>query len=657
MDATLQNVLQDDTLKWIYVGGKGGVGKTTTSCSLAVQMAKSRPHQQILLISTDPAHNTSDTFGQKFNSEPSQVEGISNLFCMEIEANAKTIEQTGENNAQQAEQMTGMSKAAMAKLLNSLPGIDEALAYAEVMRQIKEMKYDKIIFDTAPTGHTLRLLDFPNTLVNGLSKVLEIKNMVGPMMDSMMAMMGGAGAGMDFKKMSEKLDQLMPLVEEIRDEFKDPTKTTFVCVCIAEFLSLYETERLVQKLMELEIDCRNIVVNQLILSEDKAACEATMKFRQKLQAKYLKQYNDLYAEDFHLVKLPLLENEIRGVDKLSPFSDRLTSSSNTMESLEEPIVGNKSLKWIFVGGKGGVGKTTSSCSLAIQLAKTRKNVLLISTDPAHNTSDAFNQKFSKEPTKVTGFDNLFCMEIQPDLGMDGLPESVLESMNGENLFSMMKNFLGDIFNSFPGIDVAMAYYEIWNLVNSLNFDCVVFDTAPTGHTLRLLNFPSFLEESLKQISGVKQKFGGIANMMGSMMGPAGPGGEPLDVDSMLGKIDEYLPVVRQIKQEFRDPEKTSFVCVCIAEFLSLYETERLIQELMKLEIDTQSIIINQLLFSEEQAASLFTHRRKLQQKYLDQIDDLYGDDFHICKMPLLKEEVRGSERLLGFSENLVNAYE
>merc|ERR1711981_964311 len=168
-----------------------------------------------------------------------------------------------------------------------------------------------------------------------------------------------------------------------------------------------------------------------------------------------------------------------------------------------------------------------------------------------------------------------------------------------NIFNFAKKFSSDIFNAMPGIDEAMAYYEIWKLVCTSEYDTVIFDTAPTGHTLRLLNFPSFLEESLSKMKGLKDKMGGMVNAM-SMMAPD----MGLNADELMGKFDEYLPVVKQIKEEFRDPDKTTFIGVCIAEFLSLYETERLIQQLMKLEIDCQSIIINQLLMSEDQTQTI-----------------------------------------------------
>jgi len=334
--------------------------------------------------------------------------------------------------------------------------------------------------------------------------------------------------------------------------------------------------------------------------------------------------------------------EVNPDDLLDEVDDEFLEFEKLDPTLKS-LINKRSLKWIFVGGKGGVGKTTCSCCLSIQLAKVRKSVLIISTDPAHNLSDALGQKLTKVPTLVNGFQNLFAMEIDPTQEIE---EKEIFNTTGDN------EFFRELAYSIPGIDEAMSFAEVMKLVQTMRFETIVFDTAPTGHTLRLLSFPTVLDKGLGKIMKLKSQFSGIFSQLQTMMS-----GTQTNPEDMQDKMEHTKRIITEVNEQFRNPELTTFVCVCIPEFLSLYETERLVQELTKYKIDVDNIIINQVLFPDKGHNCGFCGARvNMQQKYINQINDLY-EDFHVCKLPMLKNEIRGKEQLDSFSTWMLNPYE
>eukprot|EP00026_Physarum_polycephalum_P012161 Phypoly_transcript_12440.p1 GENE.Phypoly_transcript_12440~~Phypoly_transcript_12440.p1 ORF type:complete len:375 (+),score=56.00 Phypoly_transcript_12440:56-1126(+) len=319
------------------------------------------------------------------------------------------------------------------------------------------------------------------------------------------------------------------------------------------------------------------------------------------------------------------------------------------EYIYEPTIQNllekTSLKWIFVGGKGGVGKTTVSSSIAVQMSKVRESVLIISTDPAHNLSDAFGQKFTKYPTLVEGFTNLSAMEIDPTFEKEDLEA---EAGMPDPLAGLG---LQDMITSMPGIDEAMGFAEVMKQVKSMEYSVIIFDTAPTGHTLRFLSFPAALQKGFSKIFSLKSKFGGLFQQMSSILMPGGG----FDQGEMESKFDSTQKIIEEVNSQFKNSELTTFVPVMIPEFLSLYETERLIQELTKNEMDVINIVVNQILYAKGDNCELCSTRSKMQNKYLTQVEVLYPD-FHVVKLPLLSNEVRGIQSLLAFSKYLLTPY-
>ncbi|RNF07697.1 anion-transporting ATPase [Trypanosoma rangeli] len=335
LEPTLQGLLQSK-LQWIFVGGKGGVGKTTTSCAVATLFASTpiydeatnttRP-RRVLLISTDPAHNLSDAFSQKFANTPTPVKGMEEtLFAMEVDPTNLIHTGFGAMHSAAVDASTGTNAPSPFVVLGSilkeaagtLPGIDELSVFAEILRGVQQLSYDIVIFDTAPTGHTLRLLALPHTVNSTIEKLLSLEGLESLIRAASTLLSASTSLG-DVSSLMPAVNKWRESVQEVQRQFTDAEKTAFVCVCIPEFLSVYETERLVQELMKYDISCDSIVVNQLVLKpSSEPACRMCMS-RQKIQAKYLAQIDALY-EDFHVVRMPLLSDEVRGIPALQRFA-------------------------------------------------------------------------------------------------------------------------------------------------------------------------------------------------------------------------------------------------------------------------------------------------------------------------------------------------
>ena len=232
------------------------------------------------------------------------------------------------------------------------------------------------------------------------------------------------------------------------------------------------------------------------------------------------------------------------------------------------------------------------------------------------------------------------MEIDPTIDID----------QSDIIDSTTHNIITELASSIPGIDEAMSFASIMSYVSSQQYNTILFDTAPTGHTLRLLSFPSLIESAFNKLSVIKDRFIPLIQSAQSISGTT------INMDSIMSKLQSSQRTISLINQQFKDSTMTTFICVCIPEFLSLYETERLIQELTKYDIDTHCIVVNQILMttsSEYGKCKKCMSRQKMQSKYIKQIDTLY-DDFHIIQMPQLNDEVRGIDSLTIFSDLLIN---
>jgi len=330
-----------DAPEYVLYGGKGGVGKTTMAAATALSSAAGG--DATLVVSTDPAHSLSDTLDTDVPARPTRIREEIPLWAAEIDPDAAMedgvfgadedplggMSEMGDQLGPMAEMLGGLDDdddAGLGALLgmgSSMPGADEAAAMRQLLEYLDDPRFDRVVVDTAPTGHTLRLLQLPEIMDSMVGRVMNIRQRMSGMLDGLKGMFGGGG---DDPDPSADLDALRERIERLRAVLRDPDRTDFRVVMIPEEMSVVESERLVDRLGEFGIPVGTLVVNRVMESVGDSTdtdvdpdwvvtpslddCEFCQR-RWQVQQDAIQQATDLFRNRT-VKRVPLLADEVRG---------------------------------------------------------------------------------------------------------------------------------------------------------------------------------------------------------------------------------------------------------------------------------------------------------------------------------------------------------
>ncbi|HIP17605.1 MAG TPA: arsenic-transporting ATPase [Methanothermococcus okinawensis] len=333
----------------------------------------------------------------------------------------------------------------------------------------------------------------------------------------------------------------------------------------------------------------------------------------------------------------------------------LSKIKNTLKGITKQKLENENgTKYIMFGGKGGVGKTTMSAATGLYCAEQGLKTVVVSTDPAHSLRDSFEQEFGHEPTKVNGVDNLYVVEIDPQKAMEEYREKLKSQIDENPMLGGMLEEQLEMASLSPGTDESAAFDVFLRYMDNDEFDVVIFDTAPTGHTLRFLGLPELMDKYMTKMIKFKKQMSGMMKMMKKLM-PFGGKDEEIDYDKALEEMEVMKEKITKARKILGDPNRTSFRLVVIPEEMSILESERAMKALEKYNIPIDAVIVNQVI-PEDVECDFCRSRRNLQKNRLELIKEKFGDKV-IAQVNLLKTEAKGIDTLKRISEMLYGKVE
>ncbi|PSQ14462.1 hypothetical protein BRC99_02845 [Halobacteriales archaeon QS_7_69_60] len=312
--------------EFVLYGGKGGVGKTT--CAAATALKRAREGAPTLVVSTDPAHSLSDVFDAEVGVEPTRVGGESDLWAVEVDPGERIGQYRGKVTAA-LDELEGLGISLDDGDVDDVieagvaPGTDEAAAMDLFLDYMDDPRFEYIVFDTAPTGHTLRLLKLPDVMSSAMGKLISVRSQVSSLADSVRSFVGGGDEddeeGEDDAGVGVDLEALQDRMERVADALRDPDRTEFRVVLIPETMAVLETERLLAELDTYGVPAGRAVVNKVI-EEPEPACDLC-RSRHESQQEQIAAARERF--DLPVTLVPQLHGEVHGLAAVETVADRL----------------------------------------------------------------------------------------------------------------------------------------------------------------------------------------------------------------------------------------------------------------------------------------------------------------------------------------------
>jgi arsenite/tail-anchored protein-transporting ATPase len=639
--------------------GKGGVGKTTVSCALALHLAAQHPRQSTLLISTDPAHSLGDMLEVKdrdFSQGPYRLAGIKGKVSVwQIDSDRefrKFLEGNREGILKIVENGTFFNREEIAPLLDTtLPGMAEVAALLALRDLMESGEHDHIVVDTAPFGHTLRLFELPGHFQRFLN-FLEVASS----RDDLLAQRFGGRVSAPAHTF---LERWQATVRQVKDAFS-AEQAEVLLVTSPETFSLNESARCIRALKESAAEMRlgGVVLNRVVMSaENCLRCRARV-----LQGKKAVQFLKQKFPRLPRLLAPDPGNPLLGTRQLQRFGDTIFGAGRASLAAPPPKPSKDKLKFAktqwpvaktrlsFTLGKGGVGKTTITAALAFHSRALHKDVhvSVCSTDPAPSLDDVFQKKIEDKLVSVLGDPGLAAMEMDAVFEFRRWAARIRQQLSaGTSMESgglhVDLTFEKEVFAALmdvvpPGVDEVFAIFRILDLLEARP-GSVFIDMAPTGHALELLRMPDriLLWSRLLLKSLAAHRTLALAQ----------------DVAVELAALGQR---VRKLLEIMRDSKQSRAAAVMLPEPVPDRQTQRLLAAMRELGIAVDTVFVNRVLLGPElskkvDSCKLCRRAQQWQLATLQSLQQKYGGH----RLYLVRDfpaEIAGAAKLKKFTGEL-----